>query len=56
MGGGKGAVDHYIAPVRAGTILFEIGGIPESEAREAMRLGAHKLPLKAKFLTKETIV
>lgn len=56
MGGGKGAVDHYVAAVRAGTVIFEIGGIPESEAREAMRLGAHKLPLKAKFLTKETIV
>jgi len=52
MGKGKGAVDHYITDVRPGTILFELDGIPEDVAREAIRLAAHKLPIKAKFVTK----
>lgn len=52
MGGGKGAVDHYIAIVKPGAILFEIGGVSETDAREAFRLAAHKLPVKTKFVKK----
>ncbi|MGC9049188.1 MAG: 50S ribosomal protein L16, partial [Patescibacteria group bacterium] len=52
MGGGKGAVDHYVAPVKAGTILFEVGGVSEEIAREAMRLASHKLPVQTKFIKK----
>ena len=53
MGGGKGAVDHFIAEVKPGTVLFEISGITEEQAREALRLAAHKLPVRTKFLNKE---
>lgn len=53
MGGGKGAVDHYVAVVRPGTVLFEMDGVPEDQAREAMRLAAYKLPTKTRFLTKK---
>jgi large subunit ribosomal protein L16 len=53
MGGGKGSVDHYAAKVRAGRILFEMDGVTEELAREAMRLAAHKLPLKTKFVVKQ---
>ncbi|MBI3572745.1 MAG: 50S ribosomal protein L16 [Candidatus Kerfeldbacteria bacterium] len=53
MGGGKGAVDHYVAVVKAGTMLFEMDGVTESIARQAMRLAAYKLPVKTKFLSKE---
>ena len=52
LGGGKGAVDHYVAPVRPGKILFEMDGVPAEAAREAMRLAAHKLPIKTKFISK----
>ncbi len=52
MGGGKGAVDHYVAVVRGGTILFEISGVDEEKARDAFRLAAYKLPVKCKFVTK----
>lgn len=52
MGGGKGAVDHYVAIVRPGTVLFEIDGVEESLAREAMRLASHKLPVKTRFIQK----
>jgi len=52
MGGGKGSVDHYVALVRPGTILFEIDGVTEEQAREALRLAAHKLPVKTKFIQK----
>ncbi|MCW1930379.1 MAG: 50S ribosomal protein L16 [Candidatus Kerfeldbacteria bacterium] len=52
MGGGKGAVDHYIAVVKPGAILFEIAGVTETDAREAFRLAAHKLPVKTKFVKK----
>lgn len=52
MGGGKGAVDHYIAVVKPGAILFEIAGVEEKDAREAFRLAAHKLPVKTKFVKK----
>jgi large subunit ribosomal protein L16 len=53
MGGGKGAVDHYVAVVQPGTILFEMGGISESIGREALRLAASKLPVKTSFVKKE---
>ncbi|MBN1814756.1 MAG: 50S ribosomal protein L16 [Anaerolineae bacterium] len=53
MGKGKGAVDHYVAVVRPGRIMFELGGVPEGTAREAMRLAAHKLPLKCQFVARE---
>ena len=49
MGKGKGAVDHWVAVVRPGRILFEISGLDEDGAREAMRLAAHKLAIKTKF-------
>jgi len=52
MGGGKGAVDHFIAEVKPGTVLFEIGGVSKKDAQEAMRLAAHKLPVRTKFLEK----
>ena len=55
MGKGKGSVDHYIVPVKPGTILFEIEGIGESEAQEAMRLAAHKLPVKCQFVSRDQI-
>lgn len=53
MGGGKGAPEFYVAKVKAGTVLFEMKGVDESVAREAMRLAAHKLPVKTKFIVKE---
>lgn len=52
MGGGKGAVSHYVVPVRPGRILFEMDGVSEEVAREALRLAAHKLPIKTKFVKK----
>jgi large subunit ribosomal protein L16 len=53
MGSGKGSPEYFAAKVHAGTILFEMDGITEEVAREAMRLAAHKLPVKTKFLVKE---
>ncbi len=53
MGGGKGAPDHFVAVVKPGTILFEMEGVPEDKAREAMRLGSFKLPVKTRFLSKQ---
>lgn len=53
MGGGKGAPEFYVAKVKAGTVLFEMKGVDEAIAREAMRLAAHKLPVKTKFIVKE---
>ncbi|MSR76420.1 MAG: 50S ribosomal protein L16 [Candidatus Ryanbacteria bacterium] len=50
MGGGKGAPDHYVFPVRPGRVLFEIDGISEAEAREAIRKAGAKLPVKIKFV------
>jgi len=50
MGGGKGAVDRYVAPIKKGTIIFEVGGVGEPLARESLRLAAHKLPVKTKFV------
>ncbi|MBC7263591.1 MAG: 50S ribosomal protein L16 [Chloroflexi bacterium] len=55
MGGGKGAVDHYVAVVKPGRILFEIAGVREEVAREAMRLASHKLPIKTQFVTREEL-
>jgi len=53
MGGGKGAVDHYVAIVRPGTVLFEMDGIPEDKAKQALQDAAYKLPCKAVYITKE---
>ena len=53
MGKGKGAVDHYVAMVRPGTVLFEIDGVTEELARQALTLAAHKLPVKTKLITRE---
>lgn len=53
MGSGKGSPEYWVAVVKPGRILFEIGGVPEETAREAMRLAAYKLPIKTKFLTRE---
>ncbi|NLG26260.1 MAG: 50S ribosomal protein L16 [Clostridiales bacterium] len=53
MGSGKGAPEYWVAVVKPGRVLFEMAGIPEADAREAMRLASHKLPLKTKFITKE---
>lgn len=52
MGGGKGAVDHFIAEVKPGTIMFEMDGVERSVAEDALRLAAHKLPVKTKFIAK----
>jgi large subunit ribosomal protein L16 len=52
MGKGKGAPEYWVATVRPGNILFELDGIPESLARESLRLAADKLPIKTKFLTR----
>jgi len=50
MGKGKGAVDHWVAVVKRGRVMYEMDGIPEDIAREALRLAAHKLPVKTRFL------
>lgn len=55
MGSGKGNPEFFVAKVRPGTILFEMQGVSEEVAREAMRLAAHKLPVKTKFLVKEDV-
>ena len=53
MGSGKGSPEHWVAVVKPGRVMFELAGVPESLAREAMRLAGHKLPLKTKFVTRE---
>ena len=53
QGGGKGPLDHWVAVVKPGRILFEMGGIEESIAKEAMRLASYKLPIDTKFVTRE---
>jgi len=53
MGSGKGSPEYFAAKVHAGTVLFEMDGISEEIAREAMRLASHKLPVKTKFISKE---
>jgi len=52
MGSGKGAVDHWVAVIKPGRVLFEIAGVTEEQAREAMRLAAHKLPIKTQFVSR----
>jgi large subunit ribosomal protein L16 len=52
MGGGKGDLHEYVAPVQTGRIVFEMGGIPEDIAREAMRLAANKLSVKCKVVAR----
>lgn len=53
MGKGKGAPEFWVAVVKPGRVMFEIGGVPEATAREALRLAASKLPIKTKVITKE---
>ena len=52
MGGGKGAVDHYVFPIKPGRIIFEIDGVKEEIAREALKKAADKLPIKTKFISR----
>ncbi|OGN17659.1 MAG: 50S ribosomal protein L16 [Candidatus Yanofskybacteria bacterium RIFCSPHIGHO2_02_FULL_50_12] len=52
LGGGAGALSHFVAPVEIGRILFEIDGLPEVTAREALRRGAHKLPIKTRVVSR----
>lgn len=52
MGSGKGSPEYWVAVVKPGRILFEIGGVSEEDAKEAMRLAGHKLPIKTKFVKK----
>ncbi len=56
MGSGKGSPEFWVAVVKPGRVMFELGGVPEETAREAMRLAATKLPVKCKFVVKETEV
>ena len=55
MGSGKGSPEYWVAVVKPGRVLFEIAGVTEDVAREAMRLAAHKLPIKCKFVKKEEL-
>ena len=55
MGSGKGAVDRYVAVVKPGTILFEIGGVSLELAQEALRLAAMKLPIEVKFISRSSL-
>ena len=52
MGSGKGAVEYWVAVVKPGRVMFEIGGVPEDQAREALRLAMHKLPCRCKIVSK----
>ena len=54
MGSGKGSPEYWVAVVKPGRVLFEIGGVSEADAKEAIRLAGHKLPMKTKFVRKET--
>ena len=55
MGSGKGSPEYWVAVVKPGRVMFEMAGIPEEAAREAMRLAMHKLPIKCRFATKEQL-
>jgi len=55
MGAGKGSVDHWVAVVKPGRVIFEMAGVQEEDAREAMRLASHKLPIKTRFVTRQEI-
>ncbi|MGF7058320.1 50S ribosomal protein L16 [Brassicibacter mesophilus] len=56
MGSGKGSPEYWVAVVKPGRILFEMAGVPEEVAREAMRLAMHKLPIKCKFVTRQDAI
>ena len=53
MGSGKGSPEYWVAVVKPGRVMFEIDGVSEETAREAMRLASHKLPVRSKFIVKE---
>ncbi|OEH86334.1 50S ribosomal protein L16 [Desulfuribacillus stibiiarsenatis] len=53
MGSGKGSPEHWVAVVKPGRIMFELAGVPEETAREALRLASHKLPIKTKFVKRD---
>lgn len=53
MGKGKGAPDHFVAVIKPGNIIFELSGVPEDVAKEAMRLASYKLPVRTRFLVRE---
>lgn len=53
MGGGRGALSHFVVPVEAGRMIFEIDGLSEDQAREALRLAAHKLPIKTRIISRK---
>lgn len=55
MGKGKGSVDHWVAVVKPGRVMFEIAGVSEEAAREAMRLASHKLPIKTQFVARHDL-
>ena len=55
MGSGKGNPEYFVAPVKAGRILFEVVGLPEADAREALRKAIHKLPIRCKIVPKEDV-
>jgi len=55
MGSGKGAPEYWVSVIKPGRVLFEMAGIPEETAREALRLAAHKLPITTKFIKKENV-
>ncbi len=55
MGSGKGSPEYWVAVVKPGRIMFEMGGVSEEVAREAMRLAAHKLPIKTKFVARDDV-
>ena len=56
MGSGKGAPEYWVAVIKPGRVLFEMNGVSEEIAREALRLASHKLPIKTKFIKKENVV
>ena len=53
LGGGKGEISHYVCPIKPGRVIFEIDGVPEKIALEALRLAGHKMPIKTKILIKD---
>jgi large subunit ribosomal protein L16 len=55
MGSGKGSPEYWVAVVKPGRIMFEVAGVPEDVAREALRLARHKLPIKCKFVKREEL-
>jgi large subunit ribosomal protein L16 len=55
MGSGKGSPEHWVAVIKPGRVMFEIAGVPEATAREAIRLAIHKLPIKCRFIVREEL-